>query len=73
MPAPSESLFKDLEDGKVVTGGCLITENQPRWLCRVEPTVRKTWEGTGWAKKYWIENEKSISYDEAHGLSRSTD
>ena len=47
--------------------------NQPRWLFRVEPTVMKTWEGTGWAKKYWIENEKSISYDEAHGLSRSTD
>ena len=47
--------------------------NQPRWLFRVEPTVMKTWEGTGWAKKYWVDNDKSVSYEEAHGLSRSTD
>jgi hypothetical protein len=47
--------------------------NQPRWLFKVEPTVLKTWEGTGWAKKYWVENDKGLSYDEAHGLSRSVD
>ncbi len=47
--------------------------NQPRWLFRVEPTVLKTWEGTGWAKKYWVENEQSISYDEAHGLAATAD
>lgn len=33
MPLLSESLLKDLEDGKVVTGGCVITENQPSWQC----------------------------------------
>lgn len=47
--------------------------NQPRWLFRCEPTVLKTWEGTGWAKKYWVDNGTSISYEEAHGLSRSAD
>ena len=47
--------------------------NQPRWLFRCEPTVLKTWEGTGWAKKYWVENDKTLSYEEAHGLSRSAD
>lgn len=47
--------------------------NQPRWLFRVEPTVLKTWEGTGWAKKYWVENDKSVSYDEAHGLAKTAD
>ena len=47
--------------------------NQPRWLFRVEPTVMKTWEGTAWAKKYWVENDKSLSYDEAHGLTESAD
>jgi nitroimidazol reductase NimA-like FMN-containing flavoprotein (pyridoxamine 5'-phosphate oxidase superfamily) len=46
--------------------------NQPRWLFRVEPTVLKTWEGTGWAKRYWVENDKTLSYDEAHGLRKST-
>ena len=46
--------------------------NQPRWLFRVEPTVLKTWEGTGWAKRYWVENDKTLSYEEAHGLSESS-
>ena len=45
--------------------------NQPRWLFRVTPTVLKTWEGTGWAKRYWVETEKTLSYEEAHGISAS--
>jgi hypothetical protein len=34
--------------------------------------VLKTWEGTGWAKRYWVETEKSVSYEEAHGLSANS-
>ena len=47
--------------------------NQPRWLFRVEPSVLKTWEGTGWAKRYWVENEATVSYEEAHGLDKPSD
>ena len=43
--------------------------NQPRWLIRVTPSVLKTWEGTGWAKRYWVDSEKSLSYEAAHGIS----
>lgn len=45
--------------------------HQPRWLFKVDPTVLKTWEGTGWAKRYWVDGEKTQSYEEAHGLSKS--
>jgi hypothetical protein len=31
----------------------------------------KTWEGTAWAKKYWVENDKTKSYEEAHGLAKT--
>jgi len=44
---------------------------QPRWLFKLTPTVLKTWEGTGWAKRYWVESEKSLSYEEAHGIGAS--
>jgi len=45
--------------------------NQPRWLFRITPTEMKTWEGTAWAKKYWVENDKTKSYEDAHGLNKS--
>lgn len=41
---------------------------QPRWLFKVTPTVLKTWEGTAWAKRYWVDTESSVSYEEAHGI-----
>jgi hypothetical protein len=43
------------------------TLEQPRWLFRLTPTVMKTWEGVGWAKKYWVETDKGPSYGEVHG------
>ena len=42
------------------------TLNQPRWLFRFKPTNVKTWQGVGWAKKYWVEDSGGPSYEEAH-------
>lgn len=44
---------------------------QPRWLFKLTPTVLKTWEGVGWAKKYWVDSGKGPSYEEAHEARRS--
>ena len=44
---------------------------QPRWLFKLTPTVLKTWEGVGWAKRYWVDSEKGQSYDEVHNTPRS--
>jgi hypothetical protein len=42
------------------------TLNQPRWLFRFRPTAVKTWQGVGWARRYWVEEAGGPSYEEAH-------
>jgi hypothetical protein len=42
------------------------TLNQPRWLFRFEPVNVQTWQGVGWAKRYWVEDSGGPSYEEAH-------
>ena len=32
------------------------TLNQPRWLFRFRPVNVKTWQGVGWARRYWVED-----------------
>lgn len=33
MPAFSEDLERDLEEGRIVLGGCVISIENPRWHC----------------------------------------
>ena len=33
MPAYSEQLESDLEEGRVVLGGCCVTGDDPEWHC----------------------------------------
>jgi nitroimidazol reductase NimA-like FMN-containing flavoprotein (pyridoxamine 5'-phosphate oxidase superfamily) len=42
------------------------TLQQPRWLFRIKPTKVKTWQGVGWAPKYWVEGTGGPTYEEAH-------
>ena len=42
------------------------TLNQPRWLFRFEPFNVKTWQGVGWAKRYWVDETGGPTYEEAH-------
>jgi hypothetical protein len=42
------------------------TLDQPRWLFRFEPTDVKTWQGVGWARRYWVEDTGGPTYEEAH-------
>ncbi len=42
------------------------TINQPRWLIRLTPSHMKTWQGVGWARKYWVEGTGGATYEEAH-------
>ena len=42
------------------------TLNQPRWLFRFEPTDVRTWQGVGWARRYWVEGTGGPTYEEAH-------
>ena len=42
------------------------TMNQPRWLFRFEPTNLKTWQGVGWARRYWVDGTGGPTYEEAH-------
>jgi Pyridoxamine 5'-phosphate oxidase len=43
------------------------TLHQPRWLFRFSPTDVQTWQGVGWAKRYWVEGTGGPTYQEAHG------
>ena len=43
---------------------------QPRWLFKLTPTVLKTWEGVGWAKRYWVDSGQGPSYEEVHAAGR---
>lgn len=45
------------------------TLNQPRWLFRINPTKIKTWQGVGWARRYWVEGTGGPSYEEAHATA----
>ena len=42
------------------------TLNQPRWLFRFRPENVQTWQGVGWARRYWVEGTGGPSYEEAH-------
>jgi nitroimidazol reductase NimA-like FMN-containing flavoprotein (pyridoxamine 5'-phosphate oxidase superfamily) len=42
------------------------TLQQPRWLFRLEPDELRTWQGVGWARRYWVEGTGGPSYEEAH-------
>ena len=44
------------------------TLQQPRWLFRIAPTETQTWQGVGWARRYWVEDAGGPSYERAHGL-----
>ncbi len=35
LPVFSEKLNKDIETGKIVLGGCIITDDDPAWQCTV--------------------------------------
>lgn len=43
------------------------TLRQPRWLIKLAPRDVKTWEGVGWARRYWVEETGGPSYEEVHG------
>ncbi len=43
------------------------TINQPRWLIKMSPTRVKSWQGVGWARKYWVDGTGGATYEEAHG------
>ena len=45
------------------------TLQQPRWLIRIRPERLTTWQGVGWARRYWVEDTGGPSYDEAHALA----
>ena len=42
------------------------TMKQPRWLFRIKPDRFETWQGVGWARRYWVEETGGPSYEEAH-------
>ena len=42
------------------------TLNQPRWLFRFRPSNVQTWQGVGWARRYWVEETGGPTYEEAH-------
>lgn len=33
LPADMESLEKELDQGRIVLGGCLVSNNDPKWKC----------------------------------------
>jgi hypothetical protein len=42
------------------------TLNQPRWLFRIKPTKMQTWQGVGWARRFWVEETGGPTYEDAH-------
>jgi Pyridoxamine 5'-phosphate oxidase len=42
------------------------TLDQPRWLFRFRPESVKTWQGVGWARRYWVTDTGGPTYEEAH-------
>jgi nitroimidazol reductase NimA-like FMN-containing flavoprotein (pyridoxamine 5'-phosphate oxidase superfamily) len=45
------------------------TLSQPRWLFAITPSWIQTWQGVGWARRYWVEDATGPSFEDAHGLS----
>ena len=45
------------------------TLDQPRWLFRFTPMNVKTWQGVGWARRYWVDDIGGPTYDEAHATA----
>jgi len=43
---------------------------QPRWLIKATPTELQTWQGVGWARRYWVKDTGGPGYDEAHGFDK---
>ena len=43
------------------------TIDQPRWLIKLKPTWMRSWQGVGWARRYWVEGAGGATYEEAHG------
>ncbi len=37
-----------------------------RWLFRMRPTKIKTWQGVGWAPRYWVDDSGGMSYEQVH-------
>ena len=33
MPAFSEELRRDLDEGRITLGGCIVSDDDPRWKC----------------------------------------
>ena len=46
------------------------TLKQPRWLIKATPVDLQTWQGVGWARRYWVNETGGPSYDEAHGFEQ---
>ena len=42
------------------------TLHQPRWLFCLRPSNVQTWQGVGWAKRYWVEESGGPTYEEVH-------
>lgn len=42
------------------------TLRQPRWLVRIRPDKMTTWQGVGWARRYWVEDTGGPNWDDAH-------
>jgi hypothetical protein len=42
------------------------TLHQPRWLFRFSPQGVQTWQGVGWARRYWVEDSGGPTYEDAH-------
>lgn len=34
LPAFDEEMEKDIDSGKIIIGGCVVTLNQPQWACK---------------------------------------
>lgn len=35
---PTEVVMQEADDGKVKLGGCVITDDQPKWYCKRDDT-----------------------------------
>ena len=35
-------------------------------IFRIKPDTFETWQGVGWARRYWVEDTGGATYEEAH-------
>ncbi len=66
LPANLESLKKDLDQGKIILGGCTITGNDPKWHCN---DCLNKW---GQPKKD-LEKNDSFDFDQGFNLDEVYD